>query len=123
MTPRSTLLSASLAALSMTMPAMAADIDVEVQNLTQGIYFTPLLIVAHSPETSLFEPGEAASTELQSMAEGGEIAPLMTLGDSIGADMAANPAGGLLTPGAMTSAMLTPADGNTVLRLKPSVYR
>ncbi|GGW80888.1 spondin domain-containing protein [Alteromonas halophila] len=95
----------------------AAELTVEVQNLTGGIHFTPLLITAHPDGSQLFEVGEMASAELQSMAEGGDIAPLAALADSLNADSVTNPAGGLLGPTATTSAMLSTADDNVRLSL------
>jgi hypothetical protein len=41
--------------------AAAAEITVTVKNLTNGIYFTPLLISAHDGDTHLFETGSPAS--------------------------------------------------------------
>ena len=41
--------------------AMAAEFTVTVKNLTNGIYFTPLLITAHDGDTHLFETGSPAS--------------------------------------------------------------
>lgn len=95
--------------------AFAADLEVTVQNLTAGLYFTPLYVVAHTPDASLFEIGESASTELQEMAEGGSIGSLVALGDSINANAVANPAGGLLAPATSTTATFSNNDGNTVL--------
>lgn len=94
---------------------LAAELTLEVQNLTQGIYFTPLALVAHTPEASLFELGETASPELQQMAEGGSIDGIAAIGTSISADVLANPAGGLLMPGATTMGSLSTAETNTVL--------
>nr|WP_136250755.1 spondin domain-containing protein [Ningiella ruwaisensis] len=107
------LLSGALSGI--TGEASAADLSIQVQNLTQGIYFTPILLVAHTPDASLFEVGEMASAELQAMAEGGSLDGLVTIGASINADAAANPAGGLLAPGQSTSAELSTSDSNTVL--------
>lgn len=102
-----------LAATAQT--AFAADLTIDVQNLTQGMFFTPILAVAHTPDASLFEVGESASAELQMMAEGGSLDGLAAIGESISADALANPAGGLLAPGQTTSGELTTADSNTVL--------
>ena len=110
---RSLLAAAGLSALAPSV--FAADLTIEVQNLTQGTYFTPILIAAHIPDASLFEVGEAASPEIQEMAEGGSLDGLANIGDSINANAAANPAGGLLSPGQTTSAALTTDDTNTVL--------
>jgi len=54
--------------------ASAADYQVTVTNLTSGIYFTPLIAGAHSPDVALFRAGTEASPELQTMAEGGNVA-------------------------------------------------
>ena len=53
--------------------AQAADFQVTMINLTRGIYYTPLLVAAHEPHVSLFTSGEAASTSLQALAEGGDL--------------------------------------------------
>lgn len=95
--------------------SVAADLTVENQNLTHGLYFTPIAAVAHSADASLFEVGETASTELQMMAEGGSLEGIATIGDAIGADVIANPAGGLLAPTMSASADITTADSNVVL--------
>jgi hypothetical protein len=109
------MLSAALAGTAVQ--AHAVDVEVEVQNLTRGIYFTPLLVTAHTPDQSLFNVGEAASAELQAMAEGGDISGLETAAMAISADMVANPAGGLLMPTASTTATFTTADTNTALSI------
>jgi hypothetical protein len=83
----------------------AQDIDVEVTNLTHGIYFTPILVSAHDADTSLFEVGQAASFELQAMAEGGDLDGLIANLDSIGAVSVANPAEGLLAPATSVAAL------------------
>ncbi len=50
---------------------------VSITNVTKGVLFTPVLISTHSKRVALFEVGEAPSDELASLAEGGDIAPLM----------------------------------------------
>lgn len=95
----------------------AAELEITVQNLTRGIYFTPILITAHSPDQQLFNVGEAASTELQAMAEGGDIAGLEMAVDALSADTVANPAEGLLMPTAATTTMLSTSEGNTALSI------
>jgi hypothetical protein len=95
----------------------AAELSIEIQNLTHGLYFTPIVAVAHTPEASLFEVGETASTELQMMAEGGSLDGLSTIATSISADVLANPAGGLLAPAAKAAGALSTASGNTVLSI------
>lgn len=86
--------------------AVAADYTIEIQNLTRGTYFTPLLVAAHPASASLFNVGDAASTELQTMAEGGDISGLEAIVMTVSGQTVANPAAGLLAPGASTSATI-----------------
>ena len=97
--------------------AMAQDISVTITNLTNGTYFTPLLVSAHDNQTHLFQPGMAASIHLQAMAEGGDISGLETDLLAIGANVVSNPAGGLLAPGASASADLSSNRQNSRLSL------
>lgn len=101
------------------MNAMAGGrhVSVEVTNLTNAIYFTPLLVSAHNADTHMFQVGAAASTSLQAMAEGGDISGLDTDLAALGANNAVDPAGGFLAPGASAQAMLTPAKHNRYLSL------
>lgn len=112
---KSVLLGSGLALASAS--ALSANLEVKIQNLTQGMAFTPLLVVAHTPDASLFELGEEASTEIQAMAEGGGLDGLAAIGASINADAVANPAAGLLMPTMSTTATFTNADGNTALSI------
>lgn len=91
---RAIVLSASLAA----MPSQATDFNVEIVNLSNGIWFTPFLVAAHPEGTSLFTTGQPASPEIQAMAEGGAISGLVTALQGLGATIGENPAGGLLPP-------------------------
>jgi len=91
----------------------AQELDIKVTNLTQGIHFTPILIAAHDGDTQLFKSGEMASSELQMMAEGGDISGLSTM--LMTADKVENPAMGLLAPTMSTETMLSTADGNMYL--------
>jgi hypothetical protein len=86
----------------------AQTIDVKISNLTQGMYFTPLLVSAHDNTQHLFESGSVASAELTAMAEGGDIAGLIAATAALGALNSANPADGLLMPSAST--MITDFD-------------
>jgi len=98
--------------------ALAGPVTVEVTNATHGIYFTPLLVTAHDAATHLFSVGAAASADLRAMAEGGDIPGLLTDVGGEDADTVANPAGGLLAPGATATAMLdTTGTGHTHLSL------
>lgn len=95
--------------------ALAADLTIEVQNLTQGLYFTPVLSIAHSADNSLFEIGETAIPEIQEMAEGGSLAGLATIGEAISANFANTE--GLTGPGMSQTVNVTNDDGNTVLSI------
>jgi hypothetical protein len=87
-------------------PLMARELRVEITNLTNATYFTPLLVAAHDPKTDLFEVGQPASYNLQAMAEGGDISGLIDDVMAGGGEYAADPAGGLLAPGQSAKAGL-----------------
>ncbi|MEM7097194.1 MAG: spondin domain-containing protein [Pseudomonadota bacterium] len=53
--------------------AMAQEVTVRITNLTQGMSFTPRLLVAHSEQIDLFEAGTPATRPLAWVAEGGVI--------------------------------------------------
>jgi hypothetical protein len=95
--------------------SFAADVTIEIQNLTQGMYFSLIAGVAHTPDASLFEVGEEASAEIQEMAGGGSLAGLTTIATSISADVLAEPTAGPLGPTQSVSGSFMTADGNTVL--------
>lgn len=111
---KSLLLSAALLlGTSAFTQVQAQELDIKVTNLTQGIHFTPILIAAHDGDTQVFKSGEMASSQLQMMAEGGDISGLSTMLTT--ADKAENPAMGLLAPTMSTSTMLSTTDGNMYL--------
>ena len=114
---KKTTLSLLASSVFLASTAQAAELDITIQNLTSGLHFTPILVVAHTPDASLFEVGEMASTELQAMAEGGSLDGLAAIGTSISADAVANPAGGLLMPTMSTTTSLSTADSNSVLSI------
>ncbi len=98
-------------------PAMAQDLSIRLTNLTQGIWFTPLLVVAHDTGTTLFTEGTAASASLQAMAEGGDLSGLVSDLQGTGADLVQDPAAGLLAPGASVSLNLMTQAANDRLSL------
>jgi hypothetical protein len=79
-------------------------LSVEITNLTNAIYFTPLLVAKHNRHADLFELGTPASVNLQAMAEGGDTSGLIMDLEAAGNDYVDNPADGLLAPGASTTA-------------------
>jgi len=97
--------------------SQAQQLNITVTNLTQGIYYTPILISAHNADMSLFKSGEAASPELQMMAEGGDISGLSGVLTTASADIVENPAAGLLAPAMSTTTDLTTTDGNMYLSI------
>lgn len=96
----------SVLMMSLALPftAQAKDISVTVTNLTNGLYFTPLLVTAHSKKVHFYQLGKPASMSLQAMAEGGDISGLSADARDYHADVVENPAAGLLAPGYSTTA-------------------
>lgn len=111
----SALLFTGLASASLINTVQAQDLDITVTNLTQGLYYTPILITAHDASTSLYSVGEMASPELQMMAEGGALTGLLEILESTSADVVDNPAAGLLAPGMSTSVSFSTDDSNMYL--------
>lgn len=97
--------------------SQAQDLTITLVNLTQGISFTPVIAAAHDSQAAIFHSAEAASDELQALAEGGSIDGVNVLLSGYGADIVTNPAGGLLGAGANTEFTLTNSDGNDYLSL------
>ncbi|TPH14446.1 spondin domain-containing protein [Litorilituus lipolyticus] len=93
----------------------AQDLEITVTNLTQGLYFTPIVAAAHNGDTKLFSTGMAASPELTAMAEGGDISGLVSVLSNADANTVENPAGGLLAPSTSTNFMLMNDEGNQYL--------
>jgi hypothetical protein len=112
------LLPAAVAAVIMSgVPtAHAAQLDVEIINLTNGIWFTPFLVAAHPDGSEIFTAGQPASASLQAMAEGGDISGLSADLAGVGATIMENPAGGLLPPGMSAVANLD-TDGTSNVEL------
>ncbi len=106
-------------ALMSSAAAHSAQLDVQITNLTRGSWFTPFIVAAHVPDMNVFSSGSPASASLQAMAEGGDISGLSADLTAINATLSENPAGGLLMPGASTTASLNTdgAPDNTVLSI------
>lgn len=112
-----TFLAASTLGLS-SVNAFAADLEIQVQNLTQGIYFTPVLVAAHAASASLYEVGMPASDELQSMAEGGDISGLTALITPLDANIGEQAVDdGLTGPASSRTYTLSNDEGNDVLSI------
>ncbi len=93
-------LATAIALVSSSMAVQAQNITVTIDNLTQGIIFTPFLIAAHGTDDHLFEIGTTASASLQMMAEGGDISGLVADLGTVGGLAFEDPAEGLLMPAA-----------------------
>lgn len=105
-----------LASTASAMPALAADYEITITNLTRGQHFTPLVAAAHDAGVQMFRAGSEASSQLQSIAEGGDIGPMVELLSTVGADYVAGE--GLLAPGATVTLTLTDvAESNSLLSL------
>lgn len=59
--------------------AQMGTFQVTITNLTRGQIFSPPVVATHNPNAAVFEPGTAASMELQLIAEDGDNGPLSTL--------------------------------------------
>lgn len=105
------------AVLLFTTPAVAQNIDVKITNLTNGLYFTPMLVASHPEGNHLFQGGTAASSNLQAMAEGGDTSGLNADLQAVSAEIVDNPAAGLLAPGMSTTASFMKSGQNTHLSL------
>lgn len=95
----------------------AQELSISVTNLTQGFYFTPLIVASHDENTSIFTVTSTASSGLQALAEGGDISGVSETLATASADISENPAAGLLAPATNVELNLSTADGNNLLSL------
>ena len=101
-------------------PAQASDgarYMVKVTNVTYNQSFTPILAATHRPGVYMFREGTQASSELQTLAEFGDVAPLMgVLASTSGVhDMVST--AGLLTRGVTTEFEITSGTTSAFMRL------
>jgi hypothetical protein len=73
--------------------------EITVTNLTRGQQFTPILAASHRAGIKLFQLGEPASAELQTVAEEGDLAPLTAALQSMSGVLDVTNSGALLNPG------------------------
>lgn len=95
----------------------AQELSISFTNLTHGNHFTPLLFSAHAEDQHLFEISTSASSNLQAMAEGGDISGLVADLTALNADITANPAAGLMAPGQSVSFELDTHEINSKLSI------
>jgi len=88
--------------------------EVTITNITRGSSFTPILVASHRPGVTLFTPGQPASAELATLAEGGDIMPLndTLLGNSnvVGTGHSE----GLLEPGQSVTVQVSARNANRI---------
>ena len=100
--------------------ALAANYQVEITNLTNANYFTPIIVAAHKRTADMFELGEPASPALQAIAEGGDISAMQSALESANANVAVaeTPSGApVLGPGETATAKVSTRSGNRKLSL------
>lgn len=90
---------------------VAAEFTVTVENLTHGIYFTPLLVAAHDNSARLFQSGTPASSSLEALAEMGDFSGLVEDISASSPTFVENPAAGLLAPGQSITTTTISTDG------------
>jgi hypothetical protein len=102
-------------ALAVVTTAWANDIDehstagffeITVTNITRGQQFTPILVASHKAGVRLFELGNPASPELQTVAEEGDVAPLTQALQATPGVLEVTNSGALLDPGASVKIMV-----------------
>ena len=113
MTTKTKVLAGVLTAMGMVSAANAAEYEVTVTNLTSGLYFTPIIAAGHPGNLSMFNVGEAASAEMQAIAEGGDVSSMAALLGGAGASVATG--GGLVAPGATETLTINTDGGNSYL--------
>ena len=89
--------------------ALATKFKIEITNLTNANYFTPILVAAHQEELDMFEVGQPASDALQAIAEGGNVEPMQTAleNEQAATTVAETPSGApVLAPGETARALI-----------------
>lgn len=92
-----------LSVFGLSSVALAQNYQVTITNVTKGMSFTPILVASHTAEASFGSAGAAASTELETLAEDGNVAPLQETLDSLSAVRDTAASEGLLAPGESTT--------------------
>ena len=87
---------------------------VEIENLTKGQPFTPPLLVAHSADVNLYEAGQAASAELQQIAENGNLPPMVELLEGLSGVYSVVVGDGPVFPGQTLTVMIEAPAGSSL---------
>lgn len=103
--------------LCMALPAQAdMHVKVTVENLAGdagGTFFTPVWMGFHSGDFDAFNSAQVASSEIEALAEGGNVAPLDTLFGSAGGRLSTTlaapggPGPGIFAPGSSASTTIS----------------
>jgi hypothetical protein len=73
--------------------------EVTITNITRGQNVTPVLVATHRPGVRLFTLGQPAAPELATVAEEGDVGPLMAMAQASGATFDLRTTSGLIGPG------------------------
>lgn len=88
-----------------------ANYEVTITNLTRAQTFTPILVASHREGVKIFELGSAASNELSTLAEGGDVGPLTAALEANDDVVDTANSGGLLMPGASVTVTVSARHG------------
>jgi hypothetical protein len=94
-----------------------ASYEITITNLTRGQQFTPILAASHMPSVSLFQLGKPASSELATLAEEGNVAPLAAMLRANQGVLEVVTGNGLTQPGATTTLMVNGRGGTGASRI------
>lgn len=94
-----------------------ASYEVTITNLTRGQQFTPILAASHMPSVRLFELGKPASSELATLAEEGNLAPLTAALRANSGVLEVVNGNGLTQPGATTTLTINGRGGTGAARI------
>ena len=83
------------------------DFEVSVQNLTLSQPFSPVAVVAHGNDYSMFGIGESASVGLEQLAEGGDTSEFISEAEANESVVGTTTASGVLGPGATELMMIS----------------
>ena len=84
--------------------------QVYITNLVPAQIFTPVLAATHNSSAAIFTPGTSASSELQTLAEDGNVTPLTTLLNADTNVMDVQNSGGLHGPDNTGGVLVTGSD-------------
>ncbi len=114
-TPRHTLAAILLGAGALISQMASAETryQITITNMTQSQVFTPVLMATHQAGIVAFQPGQPAISELEAIAESGNVQPALDLLNSLGGKVGeAKSSGDVLPPG--HSVTLTLAGGPNI---------